>query len=58
MLFATGGTISMRSDPHAGGALPALSGREILDCELTKLGVRAAGISGCDGGTLVESTNS
>jgi L-asparaginase len=30
VLFATGGTISMRQDADAGGALPALSGREIL----------------------------
>ena len=29
--FFTGGTISMRIDPKSGGAVPALSGREILD---------------------------
>lgn len=28
-LFATGGTISMRHDPEAGGAVPVLSGREL-----------------------------
>ena len=31
LLLATGGTISMRSDPEAGGAVPRLTGREILD---------------------------
>ena len=30
VLFATGGTISMRQDAEAGGALPSLSGEEIL----------------------------
>lgn len=30
LLFATGGTISMRDDPTLGGARPSLSGREIL----------------------------
>lgn len=29
--FFTGGTISMKVDPEAGGAIPALSGREILE---------------------------
>ena len=29
-ILFTGGTISMRHDPVAGGAVPALSGREIL----------------------------
>jgi L-asparaginase len=31
VLLFTGGTISMRYDPNAGGAVPALSGREILE---------------------------
>ncbi|HEX8693889.1 MAG TPA: asparaginase [Longimicrobium sp.] len=31
LLLATGGTISMRRDAQAGGAIPQLSGREILD---------------------------
>jgi L-asparaginase len=30
LLLATGGTISMRSDPERGGAVPELSGEEIL----------------------------
>jgi L-asparaginase len=30
-IFFTGGTISMRIDPATGGAVPALSGQEILD---------------------------
>ena len=29
-LVFTGGTISMRHDPTAGGAVPTLSGREIV----------------------------
>jgi L-asparaginase len=32
LLLATGGTISMRADPTLGGAVPSLSGREILAC--------------------------
>ncbi|MBW3656822.1 MAG: asparaginase, partial [Gemmatimonadetes bacterium] len=31
LLLATGGTISMQVDPERGGAVPRLSGREILD---------------------------
>ena len=31
VIVFTGGTISMRHDPAAGGAVPALSGRDILD---------------------------
>lgn len=31
LIFFTGGTISMRVDPAAGGAVPALSGRELLE---------------------------
>jgi L-asparaginase len=31
LLLAAGGTISMRLDPEAGGAVPRLSGRDILD---------------------------
>ncbi|HEU0012324.1 MAG TPA: asparaginase, partial [Longimicrobium sp.] len=31
LLLAAGGTISMRYDPERGGAVPRLSGREILD---------------------------
>lgn len=31
VLVFTGGTISMRHDPSAGGAVPALAGREILE---------------------------
>ena len=31
VLVFTGGTISMRHDPAAGGAIPTLRGREILD---------------------------
>ena len=31
LLLATGGTISMRQDAGAGGAVPRLTGREILD---------------------------
>ena len=31
LLLATGGTISMRQDAALGGAVPRLSGREILD---------------------------
>ena len=31
VLVFTGGTISMRHDPAAGGAVPALAGRDILD---------------------------
>ena len=31
LLLAAGGTISMRFDPERGGAVPRLSGREILD---------------------------
>src|SRR5438105_1889289 len=30
-ILFTGGTISMRVDPAAGGAVPALSGRELLE---------------------------
>jgi L-asparaginase len=29
-IFFTGGTISMRVDPQTGGAIPALSGEEII----------------------------
>jgi len=31
-IFFTGGTISMRVDPKTGGAIPALSGEEIVAC--------------------------
>ena len=31
VLVFTGGTISMRHDPAAGGAIPALAGRDILE---------------------------
>ena len=31
VLVFTGGTISMRHDPAAGGAVPALAGRDILE---------------------------
>ena len=47
-LFATGGTISMRSDPQSGGAVPTLTGREILEAvpgldEVADLEVREFG---------------
>lgn len=34
LLLATGGTISMQVDPERGGAVPRLTGREILDAVL------------------------
>ena len=39
VFFFTGGTISMKHDPVRGGAVPALSGEEILahDPQLSKL---------------------
>ena len=48
LLLATGGTISMRQDAAAGGAVPRLSGREILDSvpgvdEVAELEVREFG---------------
>ena len=48
LLFATGGTISMRQDAQAGGAVPRLTGREILDSvpgieQLAELEVREFG---------------
>jgi L-asparaginase len=48
VIFATGGTISMRRDPERGGAVPTLTGREILEAvpgveEIAELRVREFG---------------